>query len=122
MLELKVLYDGYKYGDSYIFNPWSVINYFSNNCQAMPYWVQTSANTIIQEILKTYNDDTYRTLHALLGKTEVQSIVRTNIIYPKLKEPQTNILGFLLMTGYLKSTGTELDARGDYICRLSIPN
>ena len=120
--ELKARYDGYKFGDTEIFNPWSVINYFSNNCQAMPYWVQTSANTIIQEILKTYNDDTYRNLHALLGKTEVQSIVRTNIIYPKLKEPQTNILGFLLMTGYLKSTSTELDARGDYICRLSIPN
>lgn len=120
--ELKAWYDGYKFGDTEIFNPWSVINYFSNNCQAMPYWVQTSANTIIQEILKTYNDDTYRNLHALLGKTEVQSIVRTNIIYPKLKEPQTNILGFLLMTGYLKSTSTELDARGDYICRLSIPN
>lgn len=120
--ELKAWYDGYKFGDTEIFNPWSVINYFSNNCQAMPYWVQTSANTIIQEILKTYNDDTYRNLHALLGKMEVQSIVRTNIIYPKLKEPQTNILGFLLMTGYLKSTGTELDARGDYICRLSIPN
>lgn len=122
LLELKAWYDGYKFGDTEIFNPWSVINYFSNNCQAMPYWVQTSANTIIQEILKTYNDDTYRNLHALLGKTEVQSIVRTNIIYPKLKEPQTNILGFLLMTGYLKSTSTELDARGDYICRLSIPN
>lgn len=120
--ELKTWYDGYKFGDTEIFNPWSVINYFSNNCQAMPYWVQTSANTIIQEILKTYNDDTYRNLHALLGKMEVQSIVRTNIIYPKLKEPQTNILGFLLMTGYLKSTSTELDARGDYICRLSIPN
>lgn len=120
--ELKAWYDGYKFGDTEIFNPWSVINYFSNNCQAMPYWVQTSANTIIQEILKTHNDDTYRNLHALLGKTEVQSIVRTNIIYPKLKEPQTNILGFLLMTGYLKSTSTELDARGDYICRLSIPN
>lgn len=120
--ELKAWYDGYKFGDTEIFNPWSVINYFSNNCQAMPYWVQTSANTIIQEILKTYNDDTYRNLHALLGKTEVQSIVRTNIIYPKLREPQTNILGFLLMTGYLKSTSTELDARGDYICRLSIPN
>lgn len=120
--ELKAWYDGYKFGDTEIFNPWSVINYFSNNCQVMPYWVQTSANTIIQEILKTYNDDTYRNLHALLGKTEVQSIVRTNIIYPKLKEPQTNILGFLLMTGYLKSTSTELDARGDYICRLSIPN
>lgn len=120
--ELQAWYDGYKFGVTEIFNPWSVINYFANDCQAMPYWVQTSANTIIQEILKTYNDDTYKNLHALLGGIELQSIVQTNIIYPKLKEPQTNIFGFLLMTGYLKSTRTELDARGNYICRLSIPN
>lgn len=122
LAELQAWYDGYKFGETEIFNPWSVINYFSNDCHAMPYWVQTSANTIIQEILKTYNDDTYKNLHALLGDTEVQSIVKTNIIYPKLKEPQTNILGFLLMTGYLKATQTELDFKGDYVCSLSIPN
>lgn len=52
----------------------------------------------------------------------MRSVVKTNIIYPKLKEPQTNILGFLLMTGYLKATQTELDFKGDYVCRLSIPN
>ena len=122
LAEVQAWYDGYKFGETEIFNPWSVINYFSNDCQAMPYWVQTSANTIIQEILKTYNEDTYKNLHALLGEAEVRSVVKTNIIYPKLKEPQTNILGFLLMTGYLKATQTELDFKGDYVCRLSIPN
>lgn len=122
LAEVQGWYDGYKFGETEIFNPWSVINYFSNDCQAMPYWVQISANTIIQEILKTYNEDTYKNLHALLGEAEVRSVVKTNIIYPKLKEPQTNILGFLLMTGYLKATQTELDFKGDYVCSLSIPN
>ena len=122
MQELQAWYDGYKFGSTEIFNPWSVLNYFSNDCQPMPYWVQTSANTIIKEILQNYNASTYDNLWRLLCKASVVSVVETNIIYPKLKEPQTNILGFLLMTGYLKATRTSLNEDGAYICDLSIPN
>ena len=122
MQELQAWYDGYKFGSTEIFNPWSVLNYFGNDCQPMPYWVQTSANTIIKEILQNYNASTYDNLWHLLCKASVVSVVETNIIYPKLKEPQTNILGFLLMTGYLKATRTTLNEDGAYICDLSIPN
>ena len=120
--ELQEWYDGYKFGLTEIYNPWSVLNYFSNDCKAMPYWVQTSANTIIHEILKSYNISTYENLNRLLGGSSVESIIETNIIYPRLREPQTDILGFLLMTGYLKSTKTMLNEDGAYICELSIPN
>ena len=120
--ELQAWYDGYRFGTADIFNPWSVISYFNNDCQAMPYWVQTSANAVIHELLKTYNDNTYRNLQDLLDDIKVSSIVETNIIYPQLKEPQTNILGFLLMTGYLKSTKNVLTEEGTYICELEIPN
>ncbi len=121
--EIKVWYDGYKFGSSEIYNPWSVINYFSNGCRALPYWSQTSENTIIHEILKKYNEATYKNLHALLRTDgRVKSIVRTNVIYPRLKEPQTNILGFLLMTGYLKATETSFNEDGAYVCQLNIPN
>jgi hypothetical protein len=57
----------------------------------------------------------------LLNGSAVESIVDTNIIYPKLKEQQTNIFGFLLMTGYLKSIKTTR-ANGICLCELSIPN
>lgn len=121
--EIKAWYDGYKFGDVEIYNPWSVINYLSNGYKAIPYWSQTSANTIIHEILAKYNEATYRNLHELLKENgRVNSIVKTNIIYPKLKEPQTDILGFLLMTGYLKSTATTINEDGAYVCCLNIPN
>ena len=120
--EIKEWYDGYKFGDREIYNPWSVINYFSNGYKTIPYWSQTSENTIIHEILKQYNCATYENLQSLLSGKLVESVIKTNIIYPKLKDPQTNILGFLLMTGYLKATKTTLDSDGAYVCELAIPN
>ena len=121
--EIKAWYDGYKFGDVEIYNPWSVINYLSNSYKAIPYWSQTSANAIIHEILEKYNEATYRNLYELLKENgRVNSIVKTNIIYPRLKEPQTDILGFLLMTGYLKSTATTINEDGAYVCCLNIPN
>ena len=121
--EIKAWYDGYKFGDVEIYNPWSVINYLSNGYKAIPYWSQTSANAIIHEILEKYNEATYRNLYELLKENgRVNSIVKTNIIYPRLKEPQTDILGFLLMTGYLKSTATTINEDGAYVCCLNIPN
>ena len=120
--ELQAWYDGYRFGDSEIFNPWSVLNYFSNDCQAMPFWVQTSANAVIAEILKNSNKTTSASLRALLNGEVVSSTIETTTIYPRLRDSQTNIFGFLLMTGYLKSTETKLNDEGVYVCKLSIPN
>lgn len=121
--EIKAWYDGYRFGITEIYNPWSVINYLSNSYKAIPYWSQTSENTVIHEILKKYNEATYKNLHDLLKENgKVDSIVKTNIIYPRLREPQTDILGFLLMTGYLKATETHINEDGAYVCRLNIPN
>lgn len=120
--EIKAWYDGYRFGDTEIFNPWSVISYFNHNCQAIPFWVQTSANAVIHEIIKNLQGTACDNLRKLLDGTPVRSVIETNIIYPRLKEPQTNILGFLLMTGYLKSTNTTLNDDGAYVCELSIPN
>ena len=49
--ELRDWYDGYRFGDTEIYNPWSVINYFSAGCEARPYWLSTSNNDIITEVL-----------------------------------------------------------------------
>lgn len=120
--ELKAWYDGYRFGNSEIFNPWSVLNYFSNDCQAMPFWVQTSGNAVIAEILKNSSKTTCASLRALLNGEVVSSTIETTTIYPRLRDSQTNIFGFLLMTGYLKSTDTKLNDEGAYVCKLSIPN
>ena len=119
--EIKEWYDGYRFGNTEIYNPWSVLKYFNNYCEAEPYWVQTSENSTIREIISGLDNSTCENLRALLNGSAVESIVDTNIIYPKLKEQQTNIFGFLLMTGYLKSIKTTR-ANGICLCELSIPN
>lgn len=120
--EIKEWYDGYKFGNQEIYNPWSVLNYFGNDCIAMPYWVQTSENAIIREILKSSDEVAYQNLTDIMTGRELRYNIKTNIIYPRLKEPQADILGFLLMTGYLKATETMLTAQGTYQCKLKIPN
>lgn len=64
--EIYEWYDGYRFGDTDIFNPWSVINYFRNNCQPKAYWQSTGSNDIIGEILSETNEDIYDRLNALL--------------------------------------------------------
>ena len=120
--EIKEWYDGYKFGNQEIYNPWSVLNYFGNYCIAMPYWVQTSENAIIREILKSSDEVAYQNLTDIMTGRELRYNIKTNIIYPRLKEPQADILGFLLMTGYLKAAETMLTAQGTYQCKLKIPN
>ena len=119
MSELQEWYDGYKFGNTEIYNPWSVLKYFNNYCEAEPYWVQTSANSTIREIIKGLDSSTCENLRALLNGITINSVIETNIIYPK--HNQTIIFGFLLMTGYLKAVQTRR-INGVSFCELAIPN
>lgn len=121
MSELQEWYDGYKFGNTEIYNPWSVLKYFNNYCEAEPYWVQTSANSTIREIIKGLDSSTCENLRVLLNGITINSVIETNIIYPKLKDNQTIIFGFLLMTGYLKAVQTRR-INGVSFCELAIPN
>ena len=120
--EIKDWYDGYIFGETEIFNPWSVLNYFANDCLAMPYWVQTSENFVVYDLLNCLNTEIFQKLNELVSGKIVTSIVETNVVYPEIKNRAENIFAFLLMTGYLKAVRTTLTPFGDRECELSIPN
>ena len=120
--EVKEWYDGYIFGETEIFNPWSVLNYFANDCLAMPYWVQTSENFVVYDLLNYLNTEIFQKLNELVSGKIVTSIVDTNVVYPEIKNRAENIFAFLLMTGYLKAVRTTLTPFGDRECELSIPN
>ena len=120
--EIKDWYDGYIFGETEIFNPWSVLNYFANDCLAMPYWVQTSENFVVYDLLNYLNTEIFQKLNELVSGKIVTSIVETNVVYPEIKNRAENIFAFLLMTGYLKAVRTTLTPFGDRECELSIPN
>ena len=68
--EICQWYDGYRFGKTEIFNPWSVVNYFSNECEPRPFWVSTGSNDIIGEVLAQADEEIYNRLTSLVnGKT-----------------------------------------------------
>lgn len=115
-------YDGYRFGNKEIFNPWSVINYFYDNCTAKAYWQSTGDNSIIRQIVAEADDETADNLRMLMQGQMVSSYVDTSVIYPEIKSNPTTIYSFLLAAGYLKTVKKDDLHDGNSICDIAIPN
>lgn len=120
--ELKDWYDGYLFGSTEIYNPWSVINYISRGCIPQAYWVNTGKNEILEDVLKVATEDITERLYSLLQGERVIARIDQNVVYRSLSEDPANIYSLLLVAGYLKTPKKELQADGSYLCEVSIPN
>lgn len=120
--EICTWYDGYRFGHTDIFNPWSVINYFSNGCEPGAFWQSTGSNDIIEEILENATEDIYERLHLLLQGKSFLTYVDTGVIYPQIKKNPSSVYSFLLVAGYLKIVKANLTVGGDYMCEVALPN
>ncbi len=120
--ELKSWYDGYLFGSTEIYNPWSVINYISKGCSPQAYWVNTGKNEVLDDILSSATDDISERLFALLQGEKVVARIDQNVVYRSLLEDPANVYSLLLVAGYLKTPKKELQADGSYLCEVSIPN
>lgn len=120
--ELCEWYDGYRFGKTEIFNPWSVINYFNNDCEPRAFWQSTGSNEIIGEILGEADEDIYERLNLLLQGEEFTTYIDTSVIYPQIKKNPSSVYSFLLVAGYLKVVETATSFSGDFMCKVSLPN
>lgn len=120
--EICEWYDGYRFGETDIFNPWSVIGYFNGACEPKLYWVSTGSNDIIGEILKEAADDIQKRLYDLLRGESVYTQIDMGVIYPEMKGNPASIYSFLLVAGYLKVADSVRLTDGKYACRVAIPN
>lgn len=120
--EICEWYDGYRFGGTDIFNPWSVINYFNNGCEPRAFWQSTGSNDIIGEIIRQADDEIYEKLTSLVnGKTFI-TYIDTGVIYPQIKNNPSTIYSFLLIAGYLKVLKTTPAFNGDFMCEVALPN
>ena len=120
--EICQWYDGYRFGKTDIFNPWSVVNYFSNECEPRPFWVSTGSNDIIGEVLAEADEEIYTRLTSLVNGETFTTFIDTGVIYPQIKNNPSTIYSFLLVTGYLKALKTTPSFSGDFMCEVSLPN
>ena len=116
MEKVKEWYDGYLFGNTEIYNPWSILNYISNQ-KLEAYWVNTSNNFLVYDVLEKANMDIFEELQAVFQGKEIQKTLDYSFSFQELKNPQ-EIWQLLVHSGYLK---TEKNM-GDHKYLLKIPN
>ena len=116
--KVKDMYDGYKMGDAEIYNPWSILNY-TNRKQLIPYWVNTSANTMLKQAISSAKNDFKEQYEELIqnGYLETELNLQTSF-YEVANTP--NLWGLFINAGYL-TIDKVIDAIDGYY-RIRIPN
>ena len=116
--EIKQMYDGYNMGGTDIYNPWSIINYLDRR-QLIPYWVNTSSNTMIKNAMKSCDKVFQEGYEKLIENDTVTAMVNFETSFYELKET-SSLWGLFVNAGYL-TVAEEVDLlKGVY--RLRIPN
>ena len=119
MPEIKAWYDGYDFGGTEIYNPWSVLQYFARQCKPDAYWLDTSSNDLITELVRDLPHDMVRTLEALLrDETPRVPMAKELGPYKSILATKEGLYALLVSAGYLKVASPIEDCR----CRVAIPN
>ena len=105
-------YDGYLFGESEVYNPWSVINYV-NSCYgdkkvfAKPYWSNTSSNSIVKNLIEHADLSVRQEIEGLIEGGTITKPIHEDITYDDMNSTQDNLWNFLFFTGYLKKIREE---------------
>ena len=111
---VKDWYDGYKFGDSEVYNPWSILNFLDFK-ELRAYWVDTSGNDLIKDVLKIVTKNTIEALERLFnGEGLKQNISGTSDLSKLLSEEE--LWELMLFSGYL--TVEEKIDQDNYVLRL----
>jgi len=124
--EVKNWYDGYLFGNTEVYNPWSLINYvYDITCKntefPKPYWSNTSSNSIISELIENADDNTKQELEELTCGGIIEKPVHEDITYADIYKSQDNLWNFLFFTGYLKAVDKKFESDTSYFV-LKVPN
>ena len=119
--EVKKWYNGYKFGDNLVYNPWSIINYI-NDKELNPYWINTSDNALIRQLLDKNDSKVLDDLKAVFSGNVIEEVITDNIVFSDLEDVDT-IWSLMLFSGYLTYDRAEIsDITGAKTYFLKIPN
>ena len=119
MPEIKSWYDGYDFGGTEIYNPWSVLRYFQCKCKPDAYWLDTSSNDLISAIVRDLPHDMVRTLEALLrDETPRVQMAKELGPYKDVMANKSSLYALLVSAGYLKVASSIEEG----MCKVALPN
>ena len=114
--EVHSWYNGYRFGDTKVYNPWSILNFLSER-EFKSYWIDTSENYLIKDILKSADRETFNKLNNLLFGKEVEEEITGKSTLQEVLEAH-DLWELLLFSGYL-----TIDKKiEDDIYSIKIPN
>ncbi|WP_338997010.1 ATP-binding protein [Fusobacterium animalis] len=114
--EVKSWYDGYKFGDTEVYNPWSILNFVQNR-ELEGYWIGTSGNFLIKEVLKDSNSEINASLEKLFNGEKIEEVITGNSDLSSLLSYH-EIWELLLFSGYL-TVNKKID---EDVYSLRLPN
>jgi len=112
--DIKEWYNGYMFGNTKIYNPWSILNFLDEaivnpSTLPKPYWSNTSSNSIIKDLISKGDSDTREKIELLINGGSIEKIIYEDITYENVNINTDYIWSFLLFTGYLKTIAQRLD-------------
>ena len=119
-------YDGYQFGSTEVYNPWSVINYVqycrtNKDAFARPYWSNTSSNSIVRTLVEKADLSVKQEIEALIEGKTITKPIHEDITYEDMDSTQDNLWNFLFFTGYLKKIREQQEGETIYM-EMAIPN
>ena len=99
--EAREWYDGYRFGDADVYNPWSLLNYVGKRFEPKPYWAGTSGNSILEDLFENASSELWCEFRLLSEGQSIQYEMKPTITFRDLDTDQRNIYSMLVMSGYL---------------------
>ena len=123
---VKKWYDGYVFGKTEVYNPWSIIKFVKDQI-AMPgrlpepYWSNTSSNSIIRDLVERAGEGTRDELDTLINGGTIEKKIHEDITYDGIYDSEENFWNFLFFTGYMRKVSERSEGEDIYIT-MRIPN
>ena len=119
----KEWYDGYRFGNLEVYNPWSLLNYFSRGCAVDIYWGNTSSNSVLGDALRASDGRTFSQVLALAEPGGVvDAALDLGVVFPDVGIRPEALWSMLYLSGYLTTDDVAFPGDSEYMRRLRIPN
>ena len=118
--DVKTWYDGYRFGNTEIYNPWSIL-YYLDERQLGAYWVNTSSNDLIIKLLKQSGNDVFKELKILFSDGMIEKSINKNFNFNEMNNSK-GLWELFVFSGYLKLEKKVNKDINDDLYLLKIPN
>lgn len=123
MPEAREWYDGYRFGNADVYNPWSVLNYLDNKCSPGAYWGNTSGNSVLGDLVAGADAGTLEEVYSLIEPGGVvYDSLDLGVVFPDLGVREGALWSILYLSGYLTTNDTEDPSDDTRLRPLRIPN